>query len=241
MQATWVPLGQALADVPPAVGASAWDQVRQWIGDGELPARGEIGGVLRELKPAWIPFLMAFLDQNRTPPLPPPPDPPPEISPETGMPPELRAPPAVYSDEPDGDCLMFDLRKAADYGEKIAPAKMVKDGFCWMTKAEVERAALDRLLRAAGVTLDAGLLPDTVEPGDGQLTHAGAAAIRRAMREVYQTNDRPNVNDVVPLVQAVLKVAGSRASKPRIQRIASEKEFAAKRRGQGEHRLRPPR
>jgi len=77
-----------------------------------------------------------------------------------------------------------------------------------------------------------------VEPQDAQLTPASEGAIRKAMHEVYQTNDRPNVNDVVPLVQTALKTVGRRASKALIQRIAGEPAFAPRRRKQGEHRSR---
>jgi len=90
-------------------------------------------------------------------------------------------------------------------------------------------------VEVAGATEATG---PTVEPEDGQLTPASEDAIRKAMHEVYRTNDRPNVNEVVPLVQTALKPAGRKASKALIQRIADETAFASKRRKQGEHRPR---
>jgi hypothetical protein len=75
-----------------------------------------------------------------------------------------------------------------------------------------------------------------IEREDWQLTRASVTLIRKAMRDVYQANDRPNVNAVVPLVQILLRQQGKTASKPVIQSVAGEDEFVAKRRKQGQHR-----
>ena len=93
----------------------------------------------------------------------------------------------------------------------------------------------------AGVVIATEVPGSTVKPEDGQLTPASENAIREAVREGYRTNDRPNVNELVPLVQRALKKSGKKASKVQIQKIAVEREFAAQRRRQGEHRPRRPR
>jgi hypothetical protein len=75
-------------------------------------------------------------------------------------------------------------------------------------------------------------------------SHASADKIRHALRTVYSSyakGEGPNLNQIVPLVQELLKKEDYRASKQRIQEIAAEPEFADTRGEVGKHRKRTPR
>jgi Zn-finger nucleic acid-binding protein len=123
--------GVSLGD---AVAEAGWEEVRRWIKGGLLPARGWIDGVEYRLKPKLIDFLARFVDWEAAPPL----------HSMAEIPPNVRAPrvpPNAYTDEPEGNCLMFDLAKAGKHNVRIGPG-----GHHWMTGVEVDRGALDRLL-----------------------------------------------------------------------------------------------
>jgi hypothetical protein len=159
------------------------------------------------------------------------------------------------------DNLDFDLRRYQDDAQSGAPCgslfigrESVHPHAITVPAEEVEhwlglQAAPDDLtiecdaanFTPAGVVIATEVPGSTVKPEDGQLTPASENAIREAVREGYRTNDRPNVNELVPLVQRALKKSGKKASKVQIQKIAVEREFAAQRRRQGEHRPRRPR
>jgi hypothetical protein len=81
-----------------------------------------------------------------------------------------------------------------------------------------------------------------VSPESGpELREASEEETRIAVRTVYARYPKgagPNLNDIVPLVQDVLKSAGSKKSKPRIQQIAGGSEFAGARGPQGKRKSR---
>ena len=128
----WYPISQALTDLESRNVAAPWPVLRRWIGDGELPVRGEIDGVPYSFVPEWIGFLAKTLDEDATPPLRPMPE----------VPPLTRAP-QVETAKPDGDSFFFDLEKAAKHKVQIGPGRSR-----WMMAVEVDYAALSALLRS---------------------------------------------------------------------------------------------